>query len=69
MFYLLGPLDEASVGLDPQTLEKTSRPIHIETQVIEDPKAKVKALPNKAPEKPKEEVVRPVSGEKSNTEL
>jgi hypothetical protein len=51
MFYILGPLDEAAVGLDPMSLEKVSNPQLQANAAVEDPKAKGKAPPAKAPPK------------------
>jgi hypothetical protein len=56
MFYILGPLDEAAVGLDPLTLEKTNRPLNYETNQIEDNKTKGKAAAGRTVAPPKEEV-------------
>lgn len=56
MFYVLGPLDEAAVGLDPLTLEKSLKPQNYESNQTEDPKAKGKAPPGKPAAPPKEEV-------------
>lgn len=62
MFYVLGPLDEAAVGIDPHTLEKKSTPLHVENTVVEDTKAKGAKAPAKPADKSKEEATRPVSG-------
>lgn len=68
MFYVLGPLDEAAVGIDPHTLEKKSTPIHVENAVVEDPKAKGAKPPAKPADKAKEEVLRPVSSNSKTDE-
>ena len=65
MFYVLGPLDEAAVGLDPVTLEKTSTPVQREAAAAEDPKAKGKA----APAKVVKEETRPTSGVSKVSEI
>lgn len=55
LFYILGPLDEAAVGLDPMTLEKSANPRAAnESAIIEDPKTAKGKPPAKGKEAPKE---------------
>lgn len=56
MFYVLGPLDEAAVGLDPLTLEKSLKPVSYETNQTDDTKGKGKAPAGKPVAPPKEEI-------------
>jgi len=56
MFYILGPLDEAAVGLDPLTLEKSNRPLNYESNQTEDTKKTGKAAAGKNVAPPKEEI-------------